>query len=402
MIRQRSQRRREHRRLLGGVAAILLMTAPVPSGIAAEAREPLMSQGPVTEQDGVTVTTLAEDLEHPWGMAWLPDDGLLITERPGRVRLYRDGRLEPEPLDGVAQVLAVNQGGLFDIALHPEFAENRLVYLTYAAGRRGSNRTQVARAELTGDGFRNWEVIFRSADDKPGGQHFGSRLLWLPDGTLLVSIGDGGNPPISFEGAPIRHQAQNPGTHFGSVVRLNDDGSVPEDNPFVGREGHRPAIWSYGHRNIQGLARDPLTGAIWASEHGARGGDELNQLQAGANFGWPEVTFSRNYGTGSLISPHTHLPGMMDPIVVWLDTAAPSGLTVYRGDAFPGWDGDLLSGSLVARDIRRITVDDSGAAVAETAIPIGERVRDVRQGPDGRLYVLTEEPDGRLLRLDPA
>ena len=362
----------------------------------------MISSGDVDATDGVGLTTVVDDLEHPWGVAWLPDGSMLITERPGRLRLVRDGVLVDTPVAGVPEVLAAGQGGLLDVAVHPEFEDNNLVYLTYAHGTEDANRLRVARGVLDGAALRDLEVIFEVADAKEGGQHFGSRMLWLPDGTLLVSIGDGGNPPVSFDGQDIRQQAQNLGTHFGKIIRIGDDGAVPTDNPFVGQNDAQPEIWTYGQRNIQGLARDPESGWIWANEHGARRGDELNRLEVGRNYGWPAATHSRNYGIlGSEISPHTSLPDMEDPVFVWSETHAPSGLAIYRGDVFPEWDGDILSGGLVTDDIRRIEIDANGRAVAESAIDIGERVRDIRVGPDGHVYVLTDEPQGRLIRLEP-
>ena len=364
--------------------------------------ETQFSTGDVATEPGVRLTTVVDGLEHPWGMAFLPDGGLLITERAGRLRVVRDGTLIESPVAGAPEVFASGQGGLLDIAIHPDFIELRLVYLAYAYGNREANRLRVARATFDGAALDNLEVIFEVADAKAGTQHFGARLLWLPDGTLLVSIGDGGNPPVSFAGADIRLQAQNPGTHFGSVVRINDDGSIPADNPLRGRPDARPEIWTTGNRNIQGLALDPETGAVWANEHGARRGDEINLMAPGGNYGWPAATYSRNYGVfATEISPHTSLPDMIDPVFAWVEiTHAPSGIAVYRGDVFPDWDGDILSGGLVTEDIRRIVVDDAHVATAETSIAIGARVRDVRVGPDGHVYVLTDEPNGQLIRLD--
>ena len=392
------------RHLFARVAGVALALVVGVNGEAALGQSGTMiSSDNVEATAGVRLTTVVDGLEHPWGMAWLPDGALLITERPGRIRLVRDGVLVDAPVAGMPVVFAQRQGGLLDVALHPNFVENRFVYLSYAHGSDDANRVRVARAVFDGTALSDLEVIFEVADPKTGGQHFGSRLLWLPDGTLLISIGDGGNPPVSFEGRDIRQQAQNLGTHFGKMIRIRDDGSTPADNPFVDNEGARPEIWSYGHRNIQGLARDPATGDIWANEHGAQRGDELNRLGVGRNFGWPAATHSRNYGVfRTEISPHTSLPGMVDPVFVWSETHAPSGLAIYRGDVFGEWDGDVLSGGLVTRDIRRIEVDESGNAVAESAIEIGARVRDVRVGPDGHVYVLTDEEAGRLIRLDPA
>jgi len=349
------------------------------------------------EVQGVRVV---ENLEHPWGLAWLPDGSILITERSGRLRIVREGNLDPTPIPGVGEVFAQSQGGLLDIALHPDFADNRLVYFSYAHGTSSENRTRIARATFDGSSLSNWQVIFEVSQTKSRGQHFGSRLLWLPDGTLLASIGDGGNPPVELDGEFIRQQAQNLGSHLGKVIRINDDGSIPSDNPFVNNAEAAPEVWSYGHRNIQGLAYDAASNRVWATEHGARGGDEVNWVEAGENYGWPVATHSREY-SGGLISPETSLPGMVDPKVIWTPSIAPSGLAVYSGTIFPQWQGNLFAGGLVSQDVRRIELDESGNVLNETSIAIGQRVRDVRQGPDGMLYVLTDAPNGQLIRLEP-
>ncbi|GAB4339221.1 MAG: PQQ-dependent sugar dehydrogenase [Leptolyngbyaceae cyanobacterium] len=355
----------------------------------------------VETAQGVRQTTLIEGLERPWSMAWLPDGTLLITEKAGRLRLVRDGVLEPTPIAGVPEVMSSGQGGLMEIAIHPRFAENRLVYLTYSHGTENANRTRLARATFDGNALRNLQVIFEVSQVKSGGQHFGSRIVWLPDGTMLVAIGDGGNPPVQLEGDLIRKQAQNLRSHLGKIVRLKDDGSIPRDNPFATRADANPAIWSYGHRNIQGLTFDPSTQRVWATEHGARGGDELNLVEAGKNYGWPIVTYSQEYSGGE-ISQERSRPGMVDPKVVWTPATAPSGLAIYSGDRFPDWQGDLFAGGLVSRDVRRINLDATGKVLGQQAIAIGQRVRDVRQGPDGLLYILTDESeDGRLIRLEP-
>lgn len=355
----------------------------------------------VETAQGVRQITLIEGLERPWSMAWLPDGTLLITEKAGRLRLVRDGVLEPTPIAGVPEVMSSGQGGLMEIAIHPRFAENRLVYLTYSHGTENANRTRLARATFDGNALRNLQVIFEVSQVKSGGQHFGSRIVWLPDGTMLVAIGDGGNPPVQLEGDLIRKQAQNLRSHLGKIVRLKDDGSIPRDNPFATRADANPAIWSYGHRNIQGLTFDPSTQRVWATEHGARGGDELNLVEAGKNYGWPIVTYSQEYSGGE-ISQERSRPGMVDPKVVWTPATAPSGLAIYSGDHFPDWQGDLFAGGLVSRDVRRINLDATGKVLGQQAIAIGQRVRDVRQGPDGLLYILTDESEnGRLIRLEP-
>ncbi len=345
-------------------------------------------------------TTILSGLERPWGMAWLPDGAMLITEKAGRLRIVRKGVLDPTPIAGVPQVLTTGQAGLMDVSIHPQFKENRLVYLTYSDGTAEANRTRLARATFDGKALTKLRVIFEVTPTKSGEQHFGSRILWLPDRTMLVAVGDGGNPPIQLAGELIRKQAQNLRSRLGKIVRLKDDGSVPPDNPFVGKENADPLVWSYGHRNIQGLAFDPSTRRVWATEHGARGGDELNLAEAGKNYGWPIVTYSKEYFGGE-ISQERSRPGMVDPKLVWTPAIAPSGLAFYSGDRFPTWKGDLFAGGLVSQDVRRIDLDAAGKVLGQQQIKIGQRVRDVRQGPDGLLYLLTDEQNGQLIRLEP-
>ncbi|MFM6373127.1 MAG: PQQ-dependent sugar dehydrogenase, partial [Microcystis panniformis] len=340
--------------------------------------------------------TVIEGLEHPWSMVWLPNGEILITERPGRLRVVREGKLDPKAIAGVPEVFAVGQGGLLDVAIHPQFAQNRWIYLTYAHGDREANRTRVARAVYDGTSLRDVRVIFEVSQAKTGSQHFGSRLLWLPDGTLLVAIGDGGNPPLQLAGDLIRKQSQNLQSHLGKIIRINDDGSLPKDNPFAGSK-----IWSYGHRNIQGISFDPMTRRVWATEHGAKGGDELNLIEKGKNYGWPLVSASQEYGTNNPVSREESRPGLIDPKTIWTPAIAPSGLVFYTGSRFPNWQGNLFAGGLVSRDIRRLEVDKSGEIINQEAIPIGQRVRDVRQSPDGFLYLLTDEGNGQLIRLEP-
>jgi glucose/arabinose dehydrogenase len=353
----------------------------------------------VFEAAGWRAEVVVDGLEHPWSITWLADGTALITERPGRLRLLRNGRLEPQPVSGLPTLFASGQGGLLDVSLHPDFASNRLVYLTLSIGSSGANRTALARGRLVGNALQDVELIFRNPDSKSGGQHFGSRMLWLPDNTLLMSIGDGGNPPISFNGENIRKQAQNPARLFGKIIHLNDDGSPAAGNPFAAQAGNRPEVWTIGHRNIQGLARDPRSGQIWATEHASRGGDELNLIEAGNNYGWPEVSYSNEYW-GPPVSELSSRADVTEPVLVWTPSKAPSGLAVYTGEAFPQWQGDLFSGALKFQHIRRIKLDGR-RVVAEEKLTIGKRVRDVRQGPDGYLYVLTDESDGALLRIVP-
>lgn len=377
---------------LGAAGAWMLR---VPSG-------PVVPTGTAPLATGWEVVTVVDGLEHPWSLAWLPTGDLLITERPGRLRLARGSVLEPTPIAGLADVRPQKHGGLMDVSLHPRFAENRWIYLTYSAGTDSANSTRLARARLNADAtaLTDFTVLHTVQPLKPGWQHFGSRLLWLPDGTLLLALGDGGNPPTRIGGQLAREQAQKLDSQLGKILRLRDDGTAPSDNPFAGRTDADPFIWTWGHRNIQGLARDPATGRIWANEHGSRGGDELNLLAAGANYGWPRATYSIEYTFGT-ISRATSLPGMVDPLVVWTPAQAPSGLAFYDGNAFPAWRGDLFSGALKRKEVRRLDLDADVRVLGQESLPIGARVRDVRNGPDGFLYVLTDEPAGRLLRIQP-
>jgi glucose/arabinose dehydrogenase len=352
---------------------------------------------------------VAEGLEHPWSIAWLPDGTALVTERPGRLRAIRNGRLDPQPIGGVPPVLVaperglVFQAGLFEVSPHPNFAQNNLLYFTYAHGTPQENRTRLARASFDGRTLSNLQVLFEVSQTKPDFQHYGGRLLWLPDGTLLMSVGDGGNPPVMVEGGLSRLQAQRPESHIGKILRLRDDGTPAPDNPFAGRAGARPEVYSIGHRHIQGLARHP-DGRIFASEHGPLGGDELNLIRPGQNYGWPVVTWGRDYAGGATIGEgQRSAPGMADPVLVWFPAViGASGLMVYSGDRFPAWQGNIFAGGLATQDVRRIALNPDGSVAAHQSMRIGQRVRDVRQGPDGMIYVLTDEIHGRVFRLEPA
>ena len=365
--------------------------------------QPVLSEARPAAIQGLQLVAVAKGLDRPWALAFLPDGGMLVTERPGRLRLIRGGTLDPRPIAGVPEVHAQGQGGLLDIALHPDFARNRTLFLTYAHGTAQANRTRIARAVFDAEAhaLRDLRVIFEVNREKPGNQHFGSRLLVLPDGTLLATIGDGGNPPTSLDGRLIRENAQDLSNHIGSVVRIAEDGGIPRDNPFIGRADARPEIWSYGHRNAQGLAWDPIRWIVWSNEHGSRFGDELNRLEPGRNLGWPVASHSAEYRGGAQVGAGRSLPGMVDPVLAWLSAHAPSGLAVYTGDRFPAWRGDLFSGGLQSRDVRRIRLDPQGRVVGEEAIEVGRRIRDVRQGPDGFLYLLTDENPGLILRVEP-
>ena len=344
-----------------------------------------------SEQATFRVVPVATGLEHPWGMAFLPGEEVLVTERPGRLRIVRAGVLDPEPIAGVPPVYASGQGGLLDVALDPEFAANRVIYLAYAAAGDGGNSTRVARATL-GDGrLEGLEVIFMAEPLVNSSYHFGSRLVFDPQGRLFITVGERGQGD----------RAQDLGDLNGSLIRLHPDGRVPEDNPFVGVAGARPEIFSYGHRNAQGLAIHPETGIPWLHEHGARGGDEVNVVRPGVNYGWPVITYGIDY-SGAPIGEGTHKEGMAQPIHYWVPSIAPSGMAFYDGEAFPEWQGDLFVGALRSELLSRLELEGE-QVVAEERLLEGTlgRIREVKVGPDGFLYLLTDESDGGLYRLEP-
>lgn len=373
-------------------ALALVASAPL-------AAEPAISGDDVPVLVDVERQLVVEGLEHPWGMAFLPDGAILVTERPGRLRVIRDGRLEPTPVAGVPEVLAFGQGGLLDVAVDPEHADNRMIYLSYAHGTREANRTRIARARFDGKSLGEFEVLLEATHDKAGGAHFGSRFAFLPDRTLLVSFGDGGNPPVTLDGKYIREWAQDRARSFGKIVRIHRDGSVPQDNPWAGAEDFARYVWSYGHRNVQGLAVD-ARGTVWASEHGALGGDELNRIEPGLNYGWPAITHSREYVGGRAIGEGKTRADVREPVVVWTPSIAPSGLAVCSGRLFADWAGRVLAGSLIKQEVRVLRIED-GRLVDEQGLRFGARVRDVREAPDGAIWVLTDERNGRAFRLVP-
>jgi aldose sugar dehydrogenase len=354
---------------------------------------PVYAQTYDSEHHRYRVVTVADGLVHPWGMAFLPGGDVLITERPGRLRILRDGRLLAEPVRGVPEVRAVGQGGLLDVALHPEFETNRLVYLSYAAAHGSGVTTHVARARFEEDRLRDLEVVFRAEPAARGGRHFGSRLAFDRDGYLFVTVGDRGDMP----------RAQRLDDHAGSTIRLHDDGRIPEDNPFVGRRDARPEIYTYGNRNAQGMTIHPETGAVWQNEHGPRGGDEINVIRAGINYGWPVITHGIDYSGVPIGRGITHQEGMEQPLHHWTPSIAPSGMAFYTGDAFPGWRGSLFVGALARRHLARLELDGERVAHEEQLLlDLGRRIRDVRDGPDGHLWLLTDHDPGQLLRLEPA
>ncbi|MEN8175867.1 MAG: PQQ-dependent sugar dehydrogenase [Pseudomonadota bacterium] len=336
--------------------------------------------------------TLATGLTHPWGMAFLPDGRVLITERPGRLRILDKGHLLTEPVDGLPPIAAGGQGGLLDVVLHPEYGQNGWIYFSYAAGEGRRIGTEVGRGRLEGNRIRDWQTLFRLEPKTGSRAHFGSRLVFDNEGHLFITLGDRRN----------RHRAQDLGDHAGSVIRLNGDGSVPGDNPFVATRGARPEIYSYGHYNIQGAALHPRSGVLWIHEHGPQGGDEVNIVEPGKNYGWPVITYGKEYGTGWRIGEGTHKPGMMQPIHYWVPSIAPSGMAFYTGSRYPGWENSLLVGSLKFQLLVRLELDGE-TVVREERMLKGQlgRIRDVRVGPDDLIYLLTDASDGRLVRLEP-
>src|SRR6056297_478573 len=346
-----------------------------------------------TQEHDLRIVEIVKGLEHPWSLAFLPDGDLLVTERPGRLRLIRGGRLLPEPVAGLPSVAARGQGGLLDVALHPEFAENRWIYWSYSGAGTGGIGTEVARGKLIDDRLQEVEVLFVMQPKSEGGRHFGSRLVFDRQGYLFITLGDRGE----------RDRAQQPGDHAGSVIRLHDDGRVPEDNPFVGREGWQPEIYSFGHRNLQGAALHPETGMLWTHEHGPQGGDEVNIIRAGVNYGWPVITYGTNYVLGTQIGEGTRKVGMAQPIHYWVPSIAPSGMDFYTGDKFSNWQGDLLVGALKDRMLVRLSLEGEKVVGEERFLKnVLGRIRAVQQGPDGFVYLLTDEDDGVLVRLEPA
>ncbi|MGD9377957.1 MAG: PQQ-dependent sugar dehydrogenase [Methyloceanibacter sp.] len=348
-----------------------------------------------TEAGPINVETVAEGLKHPWGMAFLPDGRMLVTERVGTLRIVNSDGSVSQPLSGVPEVAARGQGGLLDVALDPEFFSNKLIYLSYAEPGDGGAGTAVARGRLAGETLEDLKVIFQQTPKVKGSGHFGSRLTFAPDGTLFVTLGDRRKLDL----------VQDLSSHVGKIVRINPDGSVPQDNPFIGQKDAQPEIWSLGHRNVQSASIDPRTGKLWTLEFGPRGGDELNQPVPGENYGWPLVNWGSEYGGDNIPDPPTR-PELADAVRHWTPVISPSGATFYTAEPVPGWTseaipawtGDLLIGGLSSQGIVRLRL--KGEEVTdEEQISLGARIRNVVQGPDGAVYVLTDESNGKILRL---
>lgn len=356
----------------------------------------LLAGAAMADTRGYRVETVAGGLDHPWSLAFLPDGRMLVTERAGRLRVIERGTdgsfaLRDAPVDGVPQVLAMGQAGLFDVMVDPDFAHNGVIYLSFAHGTADANHLRIVRAHFDGARLHDAAPVFTSQPAKRAGQHFGGRMALLADGTLVTAVGDG-----NLE----RTDAQRLHTHLGKTIRVHTDGRVPRDNPFVGRDGALPEIYSTGHRNPQAMVR--VGAALYSNEHGAKGGDELNAIAAGANYGWPITTDGVDY-TGARVTPYRTWPGITAPLTHWTPSIAPSGMTFYDGARFPAWRGSLFVSALAERSVRRVPMAGGVPGPQEILFTeLGERIRDVRSGPDGALYLLTDSASGRVLRMVPA
>ncbi|MBI1265733.1 MAG: PQQ-dependent sugar dehydrogenase [Alphaproteobacteria bacterium] len=372
------------RHLATATAIALILAAPAPG---ADTHE--------TEQAVFTVETVASGLEFPWSIDFLPDGSRLVTEREGRLRVIgADGALRAAPVTGLPDdLIAIRQGGLMDVRVAPDFETTRHVYFTYAQGTESANGTALARGVLSADmsALEDLQVLFRANIDKASGFHFGGRILFNEDGTLFLTLGDGGRTP---------QEAQDPANHLGTVVRLHLDGSIPADNPQV--ENAAQGVFSFGHRNVQGIDRNPATGSVWTTEHGPRGGDEINILAPGVNFGWPTVTYGINYN-GTIITEERERPEFEPPIWYWTPSIAPAGMAFYTGSAFEHWQGDLFHAALAGMTLQRMEISgDRVIGVENLLTGRNERYRDVRVGPDGAIYLLVDDSDGAVIRLVPA
>jgi glucose/arabinose dehydrogenase len=347
------------------------------------------------------VVTVVDGLVQPWSIAFLPGGDMLITERPGRLRIVRQGKLLPQPVDGIPKVFTSSQGGLLEVMPHPDFTSNRLLYLTYskAGATEAQATTTLIRGRFENDRLTNVQQLFEATAQ--GRNHFSGKIAFDGKGYLFLSAGDRQAPP---EGNLEAHPAQDVSNHQGKIIRLHDDGRVPADNPLLKRPGARPEIWSYGHRNVQGLAIHPVTGDLWANEHGPQGGDELNRIQPGMNYGWPVIGYGVNYTTGAAIHAGTHRDGMQQPVNVWVPSIGISGLMIYTGDKFPQWKGNMFAGGMNGQQLSRLTLDGQRVVSQELLVQRMGRIRDVRQGPDGYIYLVTDDREGKptpVYRMEP-
>ncbi len=373
-------------------AALIAIFVAQPVTLAAQEAD-IVEERMSTEYQPLRLVRVVDGLEHPWAVAFLPGDRMLVSERPGRLLLIdRDGTRST--VSGLPAIHVQNQGGLLDVVPHPDHPDNGWIYITYSKGNAEATVPALIRARLDGSSLVDMEEVFESNTPTSPGRHYGSRVLFLPDGTLLMTIGDRGATP---------ERAQDTRDHSGTIVRLNADGSVPDDNPFVDDPSYAPEIYTYGHRNIQGIVRHPATGDVWVTEHGPRGSDELNRIVAGQNYGWPVASLGRDYRTQEPFSQRYPLPGITPPVFEFLPTLAPSGLAVVDGGDFhETWRGNLLAGGLRAQRILRLVIEEAQVVHAEELLlhAVG-RIRDVRQGPDGLVYVVTDEEDGGVYRIEP-
>lgn len=369
--------------VLGTIGAIVL------------SQDPSKAEGThQSEEHEFKVVEYVNWLSNPWGMAFLPNGDILVTEkRKKQLRIIRNGKLDESPIVGLPRNIDTGgQGGLLDVTAHPNFKENNLVYFSYSGTGKGGKGTEVAKGKLSDNKLENVQSIFKVSPKTSGSHHYGSRLQFAKDGTLFITTGD----RYSY-----LKEAQNPSNHLGSVIRINDDGSIPKDNPFVGHAKFKPETYSYGHRNAQGLTLNPKDNSLWLHEHGPRGGDELNKLdKPGANYGWPKVTYGIDY-SGSIISNKTKAPGIIPPVIYWKPSIAPSGMSFYTGDKFPNWQGNLFVGALAGAHLRRIVFKGDKVIKQEVLLKHTARFRDVKTGPDGYIYLLTDDSEGQLLRLEP-
>jgi glucose/arabinose dehydrogenase len=366
---------------------------PQPGGFQRMASLPFPDAPQVVESIGlnVRVSPMFKGLASPWSLAFLPNGDMLITEKPGRLRIVRGGTLDPQPVAGTPEVFAVGQGGLLEVAIHPQFATNQLVYLTYSKGKGDQGTTALARGRFDGKALVDMKDILVTDNWNTGGIHFGSKLAFGRDGLLYMTVGERND----------RNRAQSLASHGGKILRLKDDGTVPPDNPFVGKTDAKPEIFSYGHRNAQAIAVHPDTGQVWNTEHGPQGGDELNLVQAGKNYGWPVITFGREY-SGEIISAQPARDGMEQPVVSWSPSPGLSGMVIYSGDKFPGWKGQMILGALAGVGIHRVGFNERGLAGREAMLTtLRQRIRDVRQGPDGFLYLVVDANPGGILKVEP-
>jgi len=351
------------------------------------------AQNSRSDEHSFRVVKVVEGFEQPWSLAFLPDGRMLVTEKAGRLRIVSQGKLDPKPVEGLPEVTVHGQGGLHDVVLHPEFSKNSLIYLAYAARGSDGAGTELARGRLAGHRLEDVQVLFRQSPKGRAGQHFGGRIVFDRQGFVYLTLGDRGE----------KDRAQRPDDHAGSVIRLHDDGRVPKDNPFNGKQGWKPEKFTLGNRNMQGAALHPQTGALWTHEHGPQGGDEVNVMSAGVNYGWPVITYGVNYGIGTKIGEGTRKEGMAQPLHYWVPSIAPSGMAFYTGDKFARWKGDLFVGALRDQMLVRLKLDGEKVVKEERLLKgVLGRIRDVRAGPDGLIYLLTDEAQGVLARLEPA